>query len=34
LLTYRKAVAQLQPGQRVRAAFLTAQGLLIEVKSP
>ena len=31
LLAYRAAVAQAQPGQSVRAAFLTAQGTLIEL---
>ena len=31
LLAYRAAVAQAQPGQPVRAAFLTAQGTLIEL---
>ncbi|MFZ3218667.1 MAG: 3'-5' exonuclease, partial [Rhodoferax sp.] len=31
LLDYRAAVAQAQPGQPVRAAFLTAQGTLIEL---
>jgi ATP-dependent helicase/nuclease subunit A len=34
LLTYRAAVAQAQPGQTVRAAFLTAQGTLIELQAP
>jgi ATP-dependent helicase/nuclease subunit A len=34
LLTYRAAVAQAQPGQTVRAAFLTAQGRLIELQIP
>jgi ATP-dependent helicase/nuclease subunit A len=34
LLTYRAAVAQAQPGQTVRAAFLTAQGSLIELSPP
>jgi len=32
LQTYRAAVAQAQPGQTVRAAFLTAQGRLIELQ--
>jgi ATP-dependent helicase/nuclease subunit A len=31
LLTYRLAIAQTQPGQTVRAAFLTAHGTLIEI---
>ncbi len=34
LLTYRAAVARAQPGQTVRAAFLTAQGRLIELQIP
>jgi len=34
LQTYRTAVAQAQPGQTVRAAFLTAQGTLIELQAP
>ena len=34
LWTYRKAVAHAQPGRTVRAAFLTAQGTLIELQAP
>jgi ATP-dependent helicase/nuclease subunit A len=34
LLTYRAAVAQAQPGQVVRAAFLTPIGSLIELQIP
>jgi ATP-dependent helicase/nuclease subunit A len=34
LLSYRAAVAQAQPGQAVRAAFLTAHGSLIELQVP
>jgi ATP-dependent helicase/nuclease subunit A len=34
LLTYRAAVAQAQPGQTVRAAFLTPLGNLIELQTP
>jgi len=34
LLNYRAAVAQAQPGQTVRAAFLTAEGTLIELHAP
>jgi ATP-dependent helicase/nuclease subunit A len=34
LLTYRAAVAQAQPGQTVRAAFLTPSGSLIELQTP
>jgi ATP-dependent helicase/nuclease subunit A len=33
LLGYRAAVVQAQPGHTVRAAFLTAQGTLIELKT-
>jgi ATP-dependent helicase/nuclease subunit A len=34
LLSYRAAVQQLHPGHRVRAAFLTALGTLIEIDAP
>jgi hypothetical protein len=34
LLGYRAAVEQAHPGHRVRAAFLTALGTLIEIDAP
>ena len=34
LLSYRAAVEQTYPGHRVRAAFLTALGTLIEIDAP
>ncbi|MFZ2328663.1 MAG: PD-(D/E)XK nuclease family protein, partial [Rhodoferax sp.] len=34
LLSYRAAVEQAHPGHRVRAAFLTASGTLIEIDAP
>jgi ATP-dependent helicase/nuclease subunit A len=34
LLGYRTAIAQATPGQVIRAAFLTPQGVLFEVNTP